>query len=113
MKQRKSNVRFFELEENIFKELLDRLLLTKCSKLQDLVTPFDSFESMPSTTAAYNPIPEIDIVDLTSKQTSEAASVEDNDNASSVLTSTPKRTSTIPIENLSAKLPEHQHVFPA
>ena len=83
--------------------MLDRLLLTECSKLQDLVTPFDSFESIPSTIATYNPISEIDIVVLISESTSEAASTENNDNVPSASTSTPKRTPTTPIENLYAK----------
>ena len=84
---------FFEVDDNTFRAKLENILLIECSKLQDLVTPFDSFDSLESYTSSYDPVPEVNIIDLTSDETK-----KDTDAANS---SSPvaKRTITSPIIN--------------
>ena len=84
---------FFEVDDNTFRAKLENILLIECSKLQDLVTPFDSFDSLESFTSSYDPAPEVNIIDLTSDETK-----KDTDAANS---SSPvaKRTITSPIIN--------------
>lgn len=57
---------FFKSDDKIFHAKLEALILTKCLKLQNLVSPFDSFKSVHSFTSSHNPIPQIAIVDLIS-----------------------------------------------
>ena len=102
---------FFECEENALKTKLDVLLLIECSKLQDLVTPFVSFESIPSIISFYNPIPEIDIVNLVSESTVNTNSAENNTNVSSATLSSPTRIPLTPIQNLYVKKRSRTQAF--
>ena len=60
---------------------------------------FNSFESILSNTASYNSIPRLDIIDLTSEQTVEDISMEDNVNSLSITSFTSKRTPTNLMQN--------------
>ena len=84
---------FFEVDDNTFRAKLENILFIKCSKLQDLETPFDSFNSLESYTSSYDPAPKVNIIGFTSDETN-----KDTDTANS---SSPvaKHTITSPIIN--------------